>query len=214
MERPSLLDYFEDFARLGREIAYVYPRGYRRERWTYRRVAETAYQFGRELGSRKIAKGDAVMLWSENCAEWVAAFWGCALSGVVAVPMDYGASPDFARRISAHVNTRLVVCPRQRAAVFEAIPSIDPTELAIAISHHSANSFHPAEIQISDVLQIVFTSGTTAEPKGVVITHGNVLANIAPLEREMRGYLKYERFAHPLRFLNLLPLSHVFGQFL
>ena len=65
-----------------------------------------------------------------------------------------------------------------------------------------------------DVLQIVFTSGTTAEPKGVVITHGNVLANIAPLEREMRGYLKYERFVHPLRFLNLLPLSHVFGQFL
>jgi long-chain acyl-CoA synthetase len=65
-----------------------------------------------------------------------------------------------------------------------------------------------------DVLQIVFTSGTTAEPRGVVITHGNVLANIAPLEREMRGYLKYERIVHPLRFLNLLPLSHVFGQFL
>ena len=47
-----------------------------------------------------------------------------------------------------------------------------------------------------------------------MITHGNVLANIAPLEREMQGYLKYERLVHPLRFLNLLPLSHVFGQFL
>ncbi|HUC30859.1 MAG TPA: AMP-binding protein, partial [Candidatus Acidoferrum sp.] len=46
------------------------------------------------------------------------------------------------------------------------------------------------------------------------ITHGNVLANLAPLEQEMRGYLKYERLVHPLRFLNLLPLSHVFGQFL
>ena len=64
------------------------------------------------------------------------------------------------------------------------------------------------------MLQIVFTSGTTAEPKGVVITHGNVLANIAPLEREMQRYLKYERWVHPVRFLNLLPLSHVFGQFL
>jgi long-chain acyl-CoA synthetase len=66
----------------------------------------------------------------------------------------------------------------------------------------------------NDVLEIVFTSGTTAEPKGVVITHGNVLANIAPLEREIDAYLKYERWVHPLRFLNLLPLSHVFGQFL
>jgi long-chain acyl-CoA synthetase len=47
-----------------------------------------------------------------------------------------------------------------------------------------------------------------------VITHGNVLANVAPLEREIRAYLKYERWVHPVRFLNLLPLSHVFGQFL
>jgi len=47
-----------------------------------------------------------------------------------------------------------------------------------------------------------------------VITHGNVLANILPLEREMQPYLKYERWVHPVRFLNLLPLSHVFGQFL
>jgi long-chain acyl-CoA synthetase len=72
----------------------------------------------------------------------------------------------------------------------------------------------PAALGRDDVLQIVFTSGTTAEPKGVVITHGNVLANIAPLELEIRRYLKYERWVHPVRFLNLLPLSHVFGQFL
>ena len=63
-------------------------------------------------------------------------------------------------------------------------------------------------------MQIVFTSGTTAEPRGVVITHGNILANLEPLERQITPYLKYERIFHPLRFLNLLPLSHVFGQFL
>ncbi len=66
----------------------------------------------------------------------------------------------------------------------------------------------------ADTLEVVFTSGTTAEPKGVVISHGNVLGNIAPLETEIRRYLKYERLVHPVRFLNLLPLSHVFGQML
>jgi long-chain acyl-CoA synthetase len=214
MERRSLLDYFEDFARLGNDCAYVYPRGYRRERWSYRRVAETASQFARELQARRIAKGDAVLLWSQNSAEWVAAFWGCALCGVIAVPIDDGASTEFARRISTQVNTKLVLCSRDRAPLFDAIPSIDPTELESAISRHSSVPFSSVQIQPSDPLEIVFTSGTTAEPKGVVLSHANVLGNIAPLEKEIRQYLKYERLVHPLRFLNLLPLSHVFGQFL
>ena len=63
-------------------------------------------------------------------------------------------------------------------------------------------------------LQIVFTSGTTAEPKGIVHTQGNVLASLDPLEKEIGKYLRYERFVHPLRILHTLPLSHVFGQFM
>ncbi len=46
----------------------------------------------------------------------------------------------------------------------------------------------------------------------MTITHKNVLANIAPIEREVKKYLRYERPFHPIRFLNLLPLSHMFGQ--
>src|SRR5688572_26549299 len=63
-----------------------------------------------------------------------------------------------------------------------------------------------------DITQIIFTSGATADPKGVVIRHRNVLANIVPVEREVLKYRKYSRPFHPLRFLNLLPLSHMFGQ--
>jgi acyl-CoA synthetase (AMP-forming)/AMP-acid ligase II len=76
--RASLLDSLDDFERWGKDddCAYVFPRGYRHERWSYRRVAELAYQFARELQARHIAKDDAVLLWSPNCAEWVAAFLG------------------------------------------------------------------------------------------------------------------------------------------
>ncbi len=212
-----MLDSLDDFERWGGDCAYVFPRGYRRERWSYRRTAGMAYQFARELAARKIVAGDAVLLWSPNCAEWVAAFLGCALCGVIAVPIDDAASSDFAQRISAQVRTRLVLCPRERAAVFANIDGViilDPADFEAAVAEHSAQRFRPVEMQSSGVLEIVFTSGTTAEPKGVVITHANVVGNLIPIETEIGKYLKYERAVHPIRFLNLLPLSHVFGQFL
>jgi long-chain acyl-CoA synthetase len=216
--RASVLDSLDDFERWGGDCAYVFPRGYRRERWSYQRAAGVAYQFARELGARNIAKGDAVLLWSPNCAEWVAAFLGCALCGVIAVPIDDAASPDFARRISTQVRTRLVFSPRERASIFnglaEKIATIDPADLEAAIAGRQAERFRPVHIQPSDPLEIVFTSGTTAEPKGVVLSHANVVGSLAPIETEVRKYLKYERLVHPIRFLNLLPLSHVFGQFL
>src|SRR5207237_4090263 len=67
-------------------------------------------------------------------------------------------------------------------------------------------------ISRDDITQIIFTSGATAEPKGVVIRHRNVLANIVPVEREVLKYRTYATPFKPLRFLNLLPLSHMFGQ--
>ena len=68
------------------------------------------------------------------------------------------------------------------------------------------------EITRDDVIQIIFTSGATADPKGVVIRHRNVLANVVPVEREVAKYRKYAWPFLPLRFVNLLPLSHMFGQ--
>jgi len=208
----SLADYLGTFLRLGEETAYVQRHGYRTVRWSYGRVAQCAFQFARELDSRGIVKGDRVLIWGPNSAEWLAAFWGCLLSGVVVVPMDHTAAADFALRVGGQVGAKLIVCSREHAQ--NSTPTLQLEDLAEAINHHPTTPHRSAEPTPDDTLEIVFTSGTTAEPKGVVITHDNVLANIAPLESEIAKYLKYERFVHPIRFLNLLPLSHVFGQFL
>jgi long-chain acyl-CoA synthetase len=210
MERRSLVAYLDNFLQWGDESAYVQPRGYRLERWSYRQVAETAFQFARELEARNIGKGDRVLIWGPNRAEWVATFFGCALRGVIVVPIDDVATPDFVTRVFEQVSGKLLLC--SRVHLLASLPSMILEDLPI--QHHSRNRYPAVELSPSDTLEIVFTSGTTAEPKGVMISHANVLGNIAPLETEIRKYLKYERWVHPVRFLNLLPLSHVFGQFL
>jgi long-chain acyl-CoA synthetase len=208
----SIADYVGAFLQRGSETAYVQRRGYRTVRWSYQQVAGAAFQFARELDARAITKGDRILLWGPNSAEWVTAFLGCVLRGVVVVPMDDVAANDFALRVCQQVSAKLLVC--SQAHTQQGIPTLTLDDLPQTLAGHPPAGYAPAEIKLPDPLEIVFTSGTTAEPKGVVITHGNVLANIAPLEIEIRKYLKYERWVHPVRFLNLLPLSHVFGQFL
>ena len=210
--RISVADYLADFQRLGNEQAYAERVGYRLVRWTYGDVAGLAFRFARELTARGICKADRVVIWGPNSAAWVAAFFGCANRGVIAVPMDDAASPDFAVRVFQQVQARLLVCSRDHAQ--PELPSLFFDEMQASLQCRSPQPLDSEKISPQDALQIVFTSGTTAEPKGVVITHGNVLSNVAPLEAQIRPYLKYARFVHPLRFLNLLPLSHVFGQFL
>ena len=212
MERRSLNEYLANFVARGHECAYVQRRGYRVERWSYEQVAQTAFQFARELTAREVGKGDRVLVWGPNSAEWVAVFFGCALRGAIVVPMDDVASPDFALRVHQQVGARLLVSSLEHAQTSVATLILD--DLAKTVSRHSTTPYPAVAIGPDDTLEIVFTSGTTAEPKGVVITHGNVLNNVAPLETEIRKYLKWERLVHPVRFLNLLPLSHVFGQFL
>ena len=212
MARSTILDYLENFQRHGREPAYVHRRGYRTQRWSYGNVLATANRFARELESRGIGKSDKVLIWGENCAEWIAAFFGCLLRGAIVVPIDKISTPDFALRVAQQVEARLCVCSAENR--LPQLPSLPLESLGEEVAHHSDAPVAPPALTRNDIVEIVFTSGTTAEPRGVVISHGNILANLEPLEREIGKYRKYERWFHPLRFLNLLPLSHVFGQFL
>src|SRR6476646_8332954 len=162
------------------EFAYVQRRGFRTLRWTYGQLAEVAFRFARELEARSIGKGDRVLLWGDNCAEWVGAFFGCMLRGAVAVPMDRIAAPDFAQRVMSDVDAKLIVCASALATHAAGRPSLELENLSEALAQRSAALYAPVQFSRDDTAQIVFTSGTTAEPRGVVLTHGNILASVDP----------------------------------
>ncbi len=217
MPRQSLLEYFQLQSRPPREIAVAWRRGYRTIRWTYSELLQTAHQFAKDLASRGIAKGDRVLIWGENSGEWLAAFLGCLFAGAVAVPMDAIADPKFATRVARQANVRAAAISRELArgaAKDLGVPIIELETLHPAHAQEAPPEFSSPPIQRTDPIEIVFTSGTTSEPRGVVLTHGNLLANLETLEKEINRYRRWERFFHPLRFLDLLPLSHVFGQLL
>jgi len=217
MPKQSLLEYFQPESRPPREIAVAWRRGYRTVRWTYAELLRTAYRFASELASRGVAKGDRVLIWGENSGEWLAAFLGCLFAGAVAVPMDAIADKNFATRVVGQAGVRLAVVGRQLAGESSnnlGVPTIQLESLHDAAGQEAIHEFSSPRIQRTDPVEIVFTSGTTSEPRGVVLTHGNLLANLETLEKEIDRYRRYERFFHPLRFLDLLPLSHVFGQLL
>ena len=221
--RDTLIDFFHDLAR-ARGLFLVYDDGFRCRSHTYAQVARAARGFAARLHELGLRKGDKVVFWSENRPEWIVAFWGCLLGGIVVVPVDYRASPDFLARVSRIVAAKLLLIgqdvppsapgvgavPDGPGVPGDTIPDIPVWKLHDLVWSEGS----PPDVPIGrdDMAEIIFTSGATAEPKGVVITHRNILANIVPVEREILKYRKWARPMLPISFLNLLPLSHMFGQ--
>jgi long-chain acyl-CoA synthetase len=204
VSRETLLDFFQDFSTVEAEFL-IYDDGFRSRSYKYSEVAGLASGFAERLRAAGISKDQKVILYSENRPEWIVALWGCLLAGVVAVPIDFRSSPEFVQRIHEIVDAKAILVGDEVET-----PGWKMAELG-ATSGGSLNK-PDQRITRDDTAEIIFTSGATAEPKGVVITHRNVLANIVPVESEVRKYLKWSRPFAPIRFLNLLPLSHMFGQ--
>jgi long-chain acyl-CoA synthetase len=213
MSESTLNRIVESFHARGRETAYVCRRGYRIQRWSYTQISDLARKLAQELRVRGISPRDRVFLWGDDCPEWVVSFFASVLCGAVVVPMDRTASLEFAQRVCRRVDARICLCSNDMPAVDPSLPTLTFESLPELLAR-SADPPAMPEPEGDDAAEIVFTSGTTGDPKGVVISHRNIMANLEPLEREIRKYLKYEWLVHPLCFLNLLPLSHVFGQFL
>jgi len=210
MRRDTLLDFFAGFEEnAGRFL--VYDDGFRRIGFSYGDVSRLARAFAGRLQRDGFVPDDKVVLYGENRPEWIIAFWGCLLAGVVVVPVDFRSAPDFVQRVCAITSARLILLGHE---VPKPEPCVNAAVLHLPDLAGAAEVFpyKSPETKAGTVAEIIFTSGATSEPKGVVITHANILANIVPVEREVHKYRRWARPFSPVRFLNLLPLSHMFGQ--
>jgi len=208
-ERETLLDFFDDVYASPAEFL-VFDDGYRTWSRSYEQVKGAAYSFASRLRGERIVKGEKIIFWSENRPEWIVALWGALSEGVIVVPVDYRSSADLLRRIQAVVKPRAALVGDE--VQLDATGDVPAWRMADIDWKTSEAPRDRVRIDSGDTAEIIFTSGATAEPKGVVITHRNILANIIPIEREIGKYRALAWPFSPVRFLNLLPLSHMFGQ--
>ncbi|MGC1343179.1 MAG: AMP-binding protein, partial [Candidatus Binataceae bacterium] len=177
---------------------------------SYRELRDRAHRAALLLARRGIKPGDHVLLVSENSPDWVLGFFAILCAGAVAVPLDHLISADELAPICKIAQPRGAlrsgtVAKRLGDAVSAAAPGAVEVDLAeltrpFILDKAAAPVAAPERKALAS---IVFTSGTTGAPKGVMLTHGNFAAEVAMLSRVFA-------LSGDDTLLSLLPLHHTF----
>ena len=191
--------------RHGSRDALLFKPAFRYQRWSYSRLWNESGRVATLLQRRGLTKGDQVVLWGPNSPHWVLAFLGCIRAGVILVPLDLRSAPDYVARVISRIDPKMAFTsrftPKEEANL--GVPEITFEELEAAI--HGLPQPEHVDIAPDDLAEIMFTSGTTGDPKGVMITHRNLTANI-------EGISQYIVCKPSSRLLSVLPLSHMYEQ--
>ncbi|HEY3109219.1 MAG TPA: AMP-binding protein [Chloroflexota bacterium] len=204
----------ETIVELLREKAAQYPANrcltYRhdgqREQYSYVELLEQSLRAASLLRARGIERGDRIVIWGPNRPEWVFAYFGALLLGAIVVPFDTRAQESFLERIEGKTGPKLVVAGRTQQ---ESAMLPHPPFLRLDTLVEEAGALPPASdlpaLGADDIAVLMYTSGTTGDPKGVILSHGNVTTNLLAVPEiiEIEPYF---------RVLSLLPLSHILEQ--
>jgi long-chain acyl-CoA synthetase len=155
------------------------------------------------FSKNNIRKGDAIILLGSDHLEWIPVYFAAILSGVIAVPLDTLTDKTLLRKIQQQTNAKAIFQDKGLATTSSRIFYLD--ELDEKTEHLPSIPLTSIDAQPNDILEIMYTSGTTGEPKGVILTHENVLAGLNETINSVPLRL-------PFKYLVLLPLSHIFGQ--
>jgi long-chain acyl-CoA synthetase len=181
-----------------------------------REIAAYAARWQAFLRAEGLAPGDRVALCLKNGIHWVAADQGALGLGLVVVPLYADDNPENVAWCLENSGARLLVAESSRMAnglqrVAASLPRVlclaaDPGsghDAVEAVLPKQAPAFEVAALEDDALATICYTSGTAGRPKGVMLTHGNILANVSACER-----LRLARSDDV--FLSLLPVSHMF----
>jgi long-chain acyl-CoA synthetase len=217
---PTLLDLFDDaVTRFGDRHAL----GLRRddgstEHWTYRELARRARIAAWRLRALDLEPGDRILTWSPSTPELPAAYFGAMHARLVIVPLDLRMSADAVETVARASGARHLIlgtgrdAPDPREAGLEHFPTTSVEDLCAEPAPDDP-AFPPdwearqaawGKPTADEIFQLIFTSGTTGTPKGVQLTHDNVVASIE----------SFHRIVPPMdhRIVSLLPLSHLLEQ--
>jgi len=200
----TLVDLLERSVRENHDRTAVLMRvGVRTVRYTYGELQDRSQAFARAMTEQGVSKGDRVVIWAANQPDWVAAMYGTFLAGGILVPLDVRSSREFVERVVVQTEPVLAFAGREQAPVLRdmKVPALELDSLRLPADC----GFAPAPIERDDIAEIIFTSGTTGDPKGVMLSHHNVVSNV-------EAALAVLPIARGSRFLSLLPLSHMFEQ--
>ncbi len=168
---------------------------------TYQAVQEQAYCFAGHLQERQIGKGDRVCIWAASCSNWMVAYLGALRVGAVVVPLDVNTKEDFLARIAETTEAKLLVTTQKQYAGLKQplLPLVDIEALPLG----TPDATKLPNVDGDDLAQLVFTSGTTGQPKGVMLSHRNITSNAT-------AALDVVDIQTSDRLLSILPLSHMF----
>ncbi|PFG74479.1 AMP-binding protein [Tepidiforma thermophila] len=190
-------------ARYPDRVALTMRAGVRATRYTYAELLRRSHAWARLLASRGVSKGDRVIAWAPNQPEWVAAMFGTFIAGGVLVPLDVRSSPEFVARVVARVEPKAAFAGRSQA---EELARLEVPALVLeGVRPPLDGPFLGPPLSGADLAEVIFTSGTTGDPKGVMLTHRNIVANV-------ESGLSVIDIGPGTRMLSLLPLSHMFEQ--